>query len=120
MSALISNWNVKIDLHNSEAIESAKATLNGILNNCGNDRHCQQIREEMVRDDQREIDKAIAKYQQEKGKGGVLQADRFATEVVKKGNYEGNVIAYLRMRAKGTDDASHEKITCNAKMGSGL
>ena len=59
------------------------------------------------------LSKDIDIYNRERG-SGYAKADLYVIEVgqdPKPTNYEGNVIAYIYMRAKGTDNVSIEKIT---------
>jgi hypothetical protein len=59
------------------------------------------------RDDQKQHQTDIEKFQ--------YRSRQYAFTVVKTNNYEGNVISYVDLRAKGTDEIERDKITLQLK-----
>ena len=56
-------------------------------------------------------DVADADAEIKSGQSGRRKADSFELKVVRKNNYEGNVISYVNMRPKGNDVVSQIKVT---------
>jgi len=117
---LINRWNNDIDSGNRKKIEDDNRDLQDSRGaNCSADLYkifgsvssCIQEQNNNVARAQKSISDDSALFQRERSRGGALRANSYVFDIVRKNNYEGNVIVYLNIRTKGTDSVAQEKLT---------